>query len=63
MLKVRCSQCGSGKVIFTQYNPSTGTQHGAICGWCYHVLSWQDLLPITPTVEPVAETCHEREES
>ncbi len=51
-MKIRCSQCGSARFIFTDYLEGQPEFHGARCACCKKRLVSQDLLPNTP-MDPI----------
>ncbi|PAW37336.1 hypothetical protein CIL06_17170 [Pantoea vagans] len=54
VMKIRCSQCGSARFVFTDYREGKRNFHGACCACCKKQLGSQDLLPNTP-MDPVSQ--------
>lgn len=52
VMKIRCTQCGSARFIFTDYREGNRNFHGACCASCKKTLGSQDLLPNTP-IDPI----------
>ncbi len=47
VMKIRCSQCGSARFIYTERDGEPLTFHGACCAHCKKRLEVKDLLPET----------------
>ncbi len=54
VMKIRCSQCGSTRFVFTEYHEEEHNVHGARCANCKKCLDSQDLLPTTP-MDPISQ--------
>lgn len=47
VMKIRCSQCGSARFVFTERDGEPLTFHGACCAHCKKRLGVKDFLPET----------------
>ena len=43
-MRIRCGRCGHAKILFTTCGGRFGDHHGAICAWCWKVITLKDCL-------------------